>query len=142
VILGNLQRRALSCIMIGRFETNSTTRTPLKNQGWRRSTHCYAADSHGVTSPNAGDRESDGIRMSNSAFQWRGLKTRGFGGLTDTLSFGNDRDVNMPRSCCLALQLSFLKISESMGNHDTEIEGAGNVDRRDACAMGGVAFER
>jgi hypothetical protein len=28
----------------------------------------------------------------------------------------------------LALQLPFLKVSESMGNHDSEIVGAGSVD--------------
>jgi hypothetical protein len=28
----------------------------------------------------------------------------------------------------LALQLPFLKISESMGNHDSKIVGAGSVD--------------
>ena len=39
----------------------------------------------------------------------------------------------------LALQLSFRKISESMGNHDSNIVDAGSVDRRDACVVGGVA---
>jgi hypothetical protein len=29
---------------------------------------------------------------------------------------------------CLALQLRFLKVSESMGNHDSEIVDAGGVD--------------
>jgi hypothetical protein len=31
-------------------------------------------------------------------------------------------------SLALALQLPFLKVSESMGNHDSEIVGAGSVD--------------
>jgi hypothetical protein len=29
---------------------------------------------------------------------------------------------------CLALQLPFLRVSESMGNHDSKIVGAGSVD--------------
>jgi hypothetical protein len=29
---------------------------------------------------------------------------------------------------CLALQLSFLKISESMGNHDSQFVDAGGID--------------
>jgi hypothetical protein len=29
---------------------------------------------------------------------------------------------------CLALQLRFLKVSESMGNHDSKIVDAGGVD--------------
>ena len=40
----------------------------------------------------------------------------------------------------LALQLPFLKVSESMGNHDSNIVDAGSVDRRDACVVGGVAW--
>ena len=39
----------------------------------------------------------------------------------------------------LALQLPFLKISESMGNHDSKIVDADSVDRRNACVMGCVA---
>jgi hypothetical protein len=39
----------------------------------------------------------------------------------------------------LALQLSFMKISESMGNHDLEIVDASSVDRGDACVVGRVA---
>jgi len=39
----------------------------------------------------------------------------------------------------LALQLRFLRGSESMGNHDSNIVDAGSVDRRDACVVGGVA---
>jgi hypothetical protein len=31
-------------------------------------------------------------------------------------------------AACLALQLPFLTISESMGNHDSKIVGAGSVD--------------
>ena len=33
-----------------------------------------------------------------------------------------------PRVRCLALQLPFLKVSESMGNHDSKIVDAGSVD--------------
>jgi hypothetical protein len=64
----------------------------------------HAADSHGVTFAKRGDRESDRIKMSNAAFQWRGLKTRSFGGLADTLSTGNDRGIDMPRSCYLVFR--------------------------------------
>ena len=39
----------------------------------------------------------------------------------------------------LALQLPFMKISESMGNHDSKIVDADSVDRRNACVMGCVA---
>jgi hypothetical protein len=39
----------------------------------------------------------------------------------------------------LALQLPFMRTSESMGNHDSKVVDAGSVDRRDACVMGGVA---
>jgi ABC-type multidrug transport system ATPase subunit len=38
----------------------------------------------------------------------------------------------------LTLQLPFLQGSESMGNHDSQIVDAGSVNRRDACAVGGV----
>ena len=39
----------------------------------------------------------------------------------------------------LTLQLRFLRSSESMGNHDSNIVDAGSVDRRDASVVGGVA---
>jgi hypothetical protein len=39
-----------------------------------------------------------------------------------------DRPVRLCRFHALALQLPFLKGSESMGNHDSEIVDAGSVD--------------
>jgi hypothetical protein len=36
--------------------------------------------------------------------------------------------VLLMEAASLALQLPFLKVSESMGNHDSEIVGAGSVD--------------
>ncbi len=38
------------------------------------------------------------------------------------------QDNYAPPAQALALQLSFLKISESMGNHDSNIVDAGSVD--------------
>ncbi|MGY2933082.1 hypothetical protein ACVWZ6_002684 [Bradyrhizobium sp. GM6.1] len=43
---------------------------------------------------------------------------------------------NSPR---LTLQLRSWKVSESIGNHDSEIVDAGGADRRDACVVGGGA---
>jgi hypothetical protein len=50
--------------------------------------------------------------------------------VNDKIGLGRERTINKVDhvSHALALQLRFLKVSESMGNHDSKIVDAGGVD--------------